>query len=491
MSTDEILLDSEIVKKRAVAGVVTYTLRGFFLYLFGLLGTFVLTILLDVSVFGVFTVVSALLNLFIYFSDIGLAAALIQKKENISKDDLSTTFTIQQGIIVTLVSIGLIFSGNIAKFYNLDSSGLFLLRILIFSLFLSSLKTIPSILLERNLKFWRLMIPQIVENLTFYIVAIFLAYRGYGISSFAWAVLLRGIVGLITVYILSPWVPRLGFEKTVAKKLTKFGLPFQLNSMLALIKDDLLTVFLGKLLPFSQIGYIGWSQKWAFLPLRFFMDNVNKVTFPAYSRLQHETQKLGKSVEKSLFFVTYFVYPSIFGLVAVAPQIIDLVPRYDKWEPALPLLYLFSINTVFSAISTTFTNALFALGRPKIVLYLMVFWTSSTWLLIYPFISAYGYLGVGLSSALISVTSLSTIYFVKKEIPVSVGKSIIGPLATSILMFFVIKSLQYYLNNSIVDIFITVFAGGLVYLSITFAIFRRQLIDDAMIIIKSIVSKNG
>lgn len=490
MSQDDVILDYELVKKKAVSGIVTYTLRTFFLQIFTLLSTFVLTILLDPSAFGIFFVVSAILNLFVYFSDVGLAAALIQKKENISKEDLSTTFTIQQVIIIFLVVAGLLFSGTIARFYHLDDAGLFLLRILVFSLFLSSLKTIPSILLERHLKFGKLVVPQIVENVVFYSVAIALAYFGFGISSFAWAVLARGLTGLFAIYILSPWMPHVGFDRTIAKRLTKFGLPFQLNSVLALIKDDLLTVFLGKLLSFNQIGYIGWSQKWAFLPLRFFMDNVNKVTFPAYSRLQHQTDKLGKAIEKSLFFVTYFVYPSIFGMVAVAPQLIDLVPNYGKWEPALPLLYLFSINTVFSAVSTTFTNALFATGRPKIVLYFMVFWTSSTWVLIYPLVALYGYLGVGLSSALISVTSLATIYFVKREISVSVGKSIFGPLATSLLMFFLIKSLQFYLNRSFFDILITVLVGGVFYLLVSFAIFKKQLIDDAMIMFKSFVSKS-
>jgi hypothetical protein len=36
-----------------------------------------------------------------------------------------------------------------------------------------------------------------------------------------------------------------------------------MHSFLALVKDDLLTVFLGKVLPFAQVGYIDWAKKWA------------------------------------------------------------------------------------------------------------------------------------------------------------------------------------------------------------------------------------
>ncbi len=490
MADPDFELDIELIIKRAISGVVTFTIRTFFLQIFTFFATFILTILLEPQIFGIFFVVSALLNFLVYFSDIGLAAALIQKKEQPTQEDLKTTFTIQQVIILTLVTLGLLFSSHIAKFYNLDPNGLLLLRVLIFSLILSSLKTIPSIILERQLKFGRLVIPQIIENIVFYTVAVTLAYLKFGIVAFTWAVMARGVSGLIVIYILSPWIPKLSFNKTVAKKLTSFGVPFQLNSILALLKDDLLTVFLGKILSFTQVGYIGWAQKWAFIPLRFFMDNVNKITFPAYSRMQAHPQKLGKAIEKSLFFVTYFVYPSVFGMAAIAPKVIEAIPKYSKWEPALPLLYLFGVNAIFSAVSTTFTNALFATGRPKIVLNFMVFWASATWILTYPLVSLYGYIGVGIASAIVAATSITTIYFVKKEIPISVGKSIIGPLGISAVMFLVVKSLQNVLASNPVSLMATILVGALVYVVLSFSVFRKHLLEDAMIIIKSLFSKS-
>ena len=137
---------------------------------------------------------------------------------------------------------------------------MWLFRALVVSFFLSSLKTIPSILMERSLAFNRLVIPTIVETLGFYIVAVFLAWKGFGVASFSWAVLCRGILGVLTAYIVWPWMPSLGISKQVAQRLLKFGIPFQMNSFLAVVKDDLLIVFLGKVLPFSQVGYLGWAK---------------------------------------------------------------------------------------------------------------------------------------------------------------------------------------------------------------------------------------
>ena len=490
MAQTQYQLDIELIKKRAISGVVTFTVRTFFIQAFAFFATFILTIILEPSIFGVFFLVSALINFFVYFSDVGLAAALIQKKENLTKKDLGTTFAIQQIIIFSLVIIGLAFSGKIAQFYNLDAQGLLLLRVLIFSLILSSLKTIPSILLERKLKFTRLVIPQVAENITFYTVAVVLAYLGFGIASFTWAVLIRGITGLVLIYILSPWKPSVSFDKSVVRKLTTFGIPFQTNSVLGLFKDDLLTIVLGRILSFTEIGYVGWAQKWAFIPLRFFMDNVNKVTFPAYSRLQEHQDHLGKAIEKSIFFVTYFVYPSVFGMIAVAPMIIDLIPNYQKWQPALPLLYLFAINSLFSAVSTTFTNALFATGRPKIVLRLMLFWTAATWALTIPLVLRFGFIGVGIGSALVAATSISTIYFVKKEISISVSKSIFGPLLISAIMFLIIKSFQNALPQNLFSLILIIFGGAIIYFAMSFAIFRNHLKEDFLVITKSLIGKN-
>ena len=258
MANTQDQLDIELIKRKAISGVVTFTLRTFFIQIFTFVATFFLTILLEPSIFGIFFVVSAIINFFVYFSDIGLAAALIQKKENPSKKDLVTTFTIQQGIVFMLVLIGFVFSSKIAHFYGLDGDGLMLLRVLILSLLFSSLKTIPSILLERRLDFTKLVIPQVAENIIFYSTSLFLAYLGFGIASFTWAVLARGSIGLVLIYFLSPWVPRVGIYRESAQRLTSFGIPFQLNSILALFKDDLLTIFLGKILTFAQVGYIGW-----------------------------------------------------------------------------------------------------------------------------------------------------------------------------------------------------------------------------------------
>src|SRR5688572_22884147 len=99
--TSEIGLST--IKKRAVRGVVILTGRTFFLTLISTIAYGFLTVFLAPSDLGVFIIVSAVVNFLSYFSDIGLGAALIQKHQKPSDDDIKTTFTIQQILVITLL----------------------------------------------------------------------------------------------------------------------------------------------------------------------------------------------------------------------------------------------------------------------------------------------------------------------------------------------------------------------------------------------------
>ncbi len=471
-------IDIALIKQRSIRGIFALTSRTFVIQVISFIATFILTIYLTPQVFGIFFVVSAVIAFLSYFSDVGLAAALIQKKDSITNDDLKTTFTIQQGLVISIVLLALLLSVNIGKFYNFGSDGVLLFQALAISFFLSSLKTIPSIILERDLNFQKLVIPQIVETLVFNAVVVYLAINGFGIASFTYAVLARGLSGLIVMYFISPWKVSVGFSKESAKKLLTFGVPFQLNSLLALIKDDLFIAYLGKVLPIAQVGYIGFAQKWAFTPLRLIMDNVIRITFPSFSRLQNEKDVLTKAIEKSIFATSFLIFPALFGLVILSPYFVNLIPKYLKWEPALLSLAFFSMNAALSSISTPLTNALNAIGKIKITLYLMVFWTIATWVMTPLFIVMYGFNGVSFASALISLSVVIVIYLVRRYVKFDIFKATIYPLVSSIVMGLAVYFLSSIFVTSILTLIFMILLGAVIYFLCVFILAKKEILEN-------------
>jgi len=471
-------IEIENVAKRSIRGVVALVYRTFTIQIIGLVANFLLTVFLSPSIFGIFFVVSAAIAFLSYFSDIGLAAALIQKKEAITEEELRTTFTIQQILVVSVVLLALGLSGFVKSFYRLDDQGILLFQALVVSFFLSSLKTIPSIILERNLRFEKLVIPQIVENLFFYIIAVVLAAKGFGVASFTFAVLARGISGVIAIYIINPWKMRFGFQKAAAKKLLSFGLPFQTNSVLALIKDDLLIVYLGRVLPLAQVGYIGFAQKWAFTPLRLIMDNVIRVTFPSFSRLQNDKEILTKAIEKSIFAACFLIFPALMGLVVLAPYFVHFIPKYIKWEPAILSLSFFAINAALSSVSTPLTNALNAIGKIKITLYFMVFWTVATWIITPLAIIRFGFSGVSFASAFIALSVVFVVFISKRYIKFSIGKILINPFLAAVFMGGVIYFISPMVVKNISMLILMIVFGAVIYFSTMFALAKNQIMAD-------------
>lgn len=475
-------IDIALITKRSIRGILALTSRTFIIQIISFASNFLLTIFLSPTIFGVFFVVSAAVAFLSYFSDIGLAAALIQKKDKITDDDLKTTFTIQQILVVTVVVLALILSTKIGSFYNLNNNGVLLFQALAISFFLSSLKTIPSIILERNLNFEKLVIPQIVENLFFSVLAVFFAMKGYGVTSFTIAVLGRGIAGLVTMYIVAPWRIRIGFSKKSAARLLSFGIPFQLNSFLALVKDDLLIAYIGKVLPLAQVGYIGFAQKWALTPLRLIMDNIIRITFPSFSRLQNEKQTLSKALEKSIFVSSFIIFPSLVALVLLSPYFVNLIPKYSKWEPALISLGFFSVNAGLSSISTPLTNALNAVGRIKITLYLMIFWTIATWGLTPILINIYGFNGVSIASAIISVSVVLVIVLVKKYIDFSIFSAILYPLIATLFMGIFLYFLAPIVVTNFQTLILIVIASIVIYFLTSFILAKEQILADIALV---------
>jgi len=444
----------------------------------GLVANLVLTIILTPKIFGIYVTLLSSITFLNYFSDIGLAASLIQKKE-LTEDDVKSTFTFQQILIFTLVIIGFLFGPTVQKFYRLPIEGLYLYWTLLISFLISSLKTIPSVFLERNIKFQKIVFVQIVENTVFYITVTILALLGFGLKSFIFAVLLRAITGLVLIYSVSPWTPKIGISKQNLKQLLSFGIPFQASSFLALFKDDLIIMFLAKVIGFEAVAYIGWAKKWAEAPIRIIMDNLTKVFFPLIARLQNDKKRIGKIIEKILYYQTAVLTPVMTISVFIMPKLVYLIPKYTKWAIALPIFYIFVLSSFLVSYSAPFINLFNALGKVRLSFTFMFAWTIIVWIFTPLLTYFFGFYGFPLTHLLISFTFGFVVWMAKKNIPFSFLKSVKPFILSIIPAALIMYSINLYqFSNLITSIIIISFSGGLTYLAFLKYAFKLNIIKD-------------
>lgn len=482
-------INLETVKERSVRGVVVLTGRTFLLQIIGLVAQLFLFAFLGQYEFGVFAIVSAIINFLVYFSDVGLAAALIQKKEKPTETDLRTTFFVQQLLVFAIIGIVVVLMPFFTQRYSLNQDGQILLYALSASLLFSSLKSIPSVLLERKLEFIKLVFPQILEQVVYNVILVVLAMKGFGITSFTFAVLARGIIGVISIYILQPWTPGIAFSRKTLSGLFKFGVPYQINTLLATFKDDGMTLVLGSILGPAGVGILSFAQKIARLPLTFFMDTVTRVTFPAFSRMQDEKSDLERSVTRSIFFICLLVFPSLVGISILAPILVRVIPKYNQWIPALVPIIFISINFMFAAATTQLTNLLNAIGKIKITFYLMIMWTTLTWAFIPYLALKFNVVGASIGYALVGTSSIIAIILAKKYVNFSIMNSMVKPLVGSIVMGIILLVARRFMPVSITSLEILVAIGIVAYFASMLSMVGLSLIEDAKKSFKTIFTK--
>ena len=478
-------LDISVVTKRSAHGVAALISRTFLLNIVSFFSSLIIFTILTPQDVGIYTAVIAIQRIISFFTDVGFGAALIQKKDELQTEDLVTSFTIQAFLTFTVFFVVFIFLGSILNFFHLDQVGGRLLLALVFSIFLSSFKTIPSILLERKIEFQKLVIPQMAESVVFNFIVIGMVNNGFGIDSFTIAFLVSSVISIPIYYHVSPWSIKIGINKVSLQHL-KFGLAYQTKNILATIKDDLLTVMLTRFLTFSEIGYIGFAQRLSFFVFRYIVDSVTKVTFSTYSRIQDRMDLLRIGIEKSLFFVSSVMFPLLLGLILAGPSLIHYFPKWHgKWEPAITSLIFFCLNALISSLSGILVNVLDATGKVKTTLKLMIVWTVLTWSLTLFFIRVYGFNGVAIASFLVTTTIFVTIHLVKKNVvDFQFIKSIYKPIISSVIMgIFLYFSLALFVNSMLLLIIFGILSGML-YLAVLYSFAKKEVLEDVRFFLK-------
>lgn len=358
-----------------------------------------------------------------------------------------------------------------------------------FSLLLASLKSIPTVLMERKLEFAKMAVPDVLENLVYSVSVVYFAWTGIGLRAFTYAVLIRGVVGVVAIYLIQPWMPRLGFSKKSLKGLFNFGVPYQLNTLISVFKDRGMTLIIGKIISTQGVGFLGTAERFSQMPLRLFMDPVTRVSFPAFSRMQDHKTELANTATRTMFFITFLTYPVLVGMVLVLPYFMQVFPVYQKWEASLVPLSFMAINVFFAAATTLLTNLLSAIGRIKTVTKLVTMWTVLTIVFVPTLGYVYGVNGAAAGYAIVSSSSVVAIYIARKYVAFSITEGALKTLAAAIMMGICVYTAKIFLSANLVNLIIIIAVGVVSYLTFSYLLFGQKLFKDAKRLVQIFLNK--
>jgi PST family polysaccharide transporter len=407
------------LRKRARFGVAALAVRTVLVQFVVFGGRIALARLLDPGDFGIFVFVQFALAFFVFFGDAGLGAALIQKKEEPSREELSSVFFVQ--IVIASAIVAIVFGlapWTLDVWPDLPRSTPWLLRVLSLGLLLTAARTVPSIVMERKLQFGRLGLLDVGLSISFYVVAVAMAFAGLGVWALIFGSLVQGIVGLALAFAAQPFRPGWTMRWQLLRPIFQFGIPYQMKNVVAFANSAVTPAYGTKVLGKTPVGFISWAQDTAYFPLKL-VEVMSRVSFPLYSRLQGDRKLLADAFTRTMEVCaigTFFFVALCFG---IGRNLIHIVFT-DKWMPAYPLLLVFSVAIAFGFFAPIVNTVLDATGRPKVFLRLTVLWTALNWIVVPIATARWGMMGFGVGYAVhVVVGNVVVLALVPKLIPES------------------------------------------------------------------------
>lgn len=311
----------------------------------------------------VFTSVAALLV------DSGFGTALVQKQET-TEDDETTVFLSGLSISIVVGTMLWLVAPAIARFYS-QPQLTSLTRLLLFVLPLSALAAVPDALLTQRLDFRSRANAEVFASLSSGAVAVFLAWRGFGVWSLVWqSIAAIGVRGVL-LWLYSRWFPRGRFRFASLRKLFAFGGYMLLANLLNTLSLRLQSLLIGRMFNSRDLGYYTLAQNTQQAPVQFVSGVLNRVGLPVFSAVAGEPDKLVSALRLSLRVSIFAFVPFMIGLAVIAKPLVVMLYG-ARWTMAAPLLSLLALSAIFWPLSVLNLAAIGALGRADVIFRLEV-----------------------------------------------------------------------------------------------------------------------
>ncbi|MEA3411743.1 MAG: lipopolysaccharide biosynthesis protein [Pseudomonadota bacterium] len=353
------------VKWTAIAMVTTQILR--------FLTTIVLARLLVPELFGLVAMANTVIHIISVIREFGLGSAYIQRRIRGAEDArlaASTTFYVLC-MINAVMFVAAWFLAPLAASFFREAVLVDVFRVLILSLVLDAAITTSGVVLQKDMEFGKYAVTEIIGRLSYSLISISLALLGFGVWSLVFGQLGAQIVRTGISIKLSGWRPAPVFSTEIARELFSFGKYLWGFSILSALGDSLDRIIIGRWLGAGTLGVYGLALNLSKLPATQISRMINRIAFPALSRIQDDKAALRRVFRKTLNHVAPISLPVGLALSATADGLVATLYG-ENWAGAAPVLEVLAIYGTALSLSGLTGPVFKAIGKPNVLLYTSV-----------------------------------------------------------------------------------------------------------------------
>lgn len=436
-----------------------------------------------IAMMGVFTTVATELM------ESGFRQALIRKSEA-KQVDFNTAFYTNIGLGL-LSYLALFLSAPLISTFYEEPRLTLLIRVVGITIVISSLQVVQSATLNRDLKFKAQLQVTIPATIVSGIIAVIMAYTGYGVWALIAQMVSSSILVTIFLWALKLWRPTTEVSWESFREMYGFGSKLFLSNLLDIVFQNIYVIVIAKIFEATVAGQYYFAKKIRDITITQFVKTIQVVTFPALSKLQDDEVALKSGYRKVIKITTYLLFPGMLFLAALSEPFFVLLLN-EKWIPAVPYLQLLCIGGLMYPLHSINLNILQVKGRSDLILNLEIFKKIFTAVILYLSIP-YGVVGILEGQVIAAVLSyLPNSYYSGKLIDYPASEQIrdFVPsfILSGIIAIIVYLTVDMFVMPAYLELFVYGAFAGIAYIGASY-LFKLEEINIAEKLIRDIIKK--
>ncbi len=350
------------LKEKAINGVLWTSIHKLATLLLGFFSGIILARLLTPHDYGVIGMLAIFLAVSGTFIDGGFGSALIQKKRP-TEVDYSTVFYWNLAFSAFLYGVLFFCAPFIAEFYNLPLL-CDVLRVQGLVLIINAARIVQRNQLRKRLEFKKITIINFSTHVVALCITIYLAWTGWGVWALVGQQLLVSTLTTSLYWITGNWKPKLLFSVKSFKGLFDFGFFVLLSNLINTISNNVHGLLIGKMYNSSTLGYYSKARGLENLSSTFISNVLNQVTYPVFSEVQDERNRMLYVLRKIICSSAYITFPLLLLLILIAKPLFLLLYS-DRWLPSVPYFRLLCLAGIAICLQNVNYFAIAAIGKSK------------------------------------------------------------------------------------------------------------------------------
>ncbi|MBN2598112.1 MAG: MOP flippase family protein [Marinifilaceae bacterium] len=357
------------LKSQTIKGVFWSFLEKFGSQFILLISQVILARLLEPEDFGLIGMLAIFIGVSQAFIDSGFDNALIQKKD-VNQTDYSTVFYFNIAIGFVLYFLLFAAAPYIADFFH-QPLLIDLTRVVCLVLAVNSFGLIHLVKFKIEMNFKSIAQVVVIANFLSAFVGIGMALLNFGVWALAGQIIGIYFFRTVLFWVKSTWRPSFIFSIQSFNQLFRFGSKLLLSGIISQTFENIYLMVIGRMFSASALGFYSQAKKLQQVPVTTLAQVVGNVTFPAFSKIQDDNEKLKQGFRKLIKLLVFINFPLMLGLAVIAKPLLVLVLGV-KWLPSVPYFQLLCIAGMIYTLHTSNLNILKVKGRSDLFLILEV-----------------------------------------------------------------------------------------------------------------------